>query len=107
MGYGPVRKENDEDMSEVMGLKAKLGLDVFKESPAFHIKIKAGQEKDSRLKKAILVCPAGLYSENEQGEVIISVDGCLECGTCLIACGEELLDWDYPQGGSGVQFRFG
>ncbi len=92
-------------MSDVMGLKAKLGLNVFKEDKEFHIKIIAGKEKDADLKKAILVCPAGLYSENEKGEVVISVDGCLECGTCLLACGEELLEWHYPSG--GVQFRFG
>ena len=61
-------------MSEVMGLKAKLGLDVFKEDKDFHIKIVVGKEKDSRLKKAIKVCPAGLYSENEDGEVVLSVD---------------------------------
>lgn len=94
-------------MSEVMGLKAKLGLDVFKEDSEFHIKIKEGQAKNIRLKKAILVCPAGLYSETENGEVVISVDGCLECGTCLLVCGAEVLEWHYPGGGSGVQFRFG
>lgn len=94
-------------MSEAMGLKAKLGLNVFKEDKEFHIKIVAGKEKDARLKKAIIVCPAGLYSENENGEVVVSVDGCLECGTCLLACGEGLLEWHYPAGGSGVQFRFG
>jgi len=94
-------------MSEILGLKAKLGLDVFKEDKEFHIKIKSGKETDMRLKKAILVCPAGLYSENENGEVVISIDGCLECGTCLLACGDELLEWHYPSGGAGVQFRFG
>lgn len=94
-------------MTETMGLKAKLGLDVFKEAKEFHIRIKPGKEKDSRLKKAILVCPAGLYSENSAGEVEINVDGCLECGTCLVACGEEILEWCYPGGGAGVQFRFG
>jgi ferredoxin like protein len=94
-------------MSEILGLKAKLGLDVFKADKEFHIKIKPGKEKDTRLKKAILLCPAGLYSENEAGEVVISMDGCLECGTCLLACGDELLEWHYPNGGAGVQFRFG
>ena len=107
MVYGAVRQEDDEDMSEGLGLKAKLGLDVFKADKEFHIKIKAGQERDMRLKKAILVCPAGLYNENEKGEVVISVDGCLECGTCLLVCGDELLKWHYPSGGAGVQFRFG
>ena len=94
-------------MSEVMGLKAKLGLNVFKEDKEFHIKIKPGMEKDKRLKIAVIVCPAGLYSENSAGDVELSVDGCLECGTCLIACGEDVLDWHYPGGGAGVQFRFG
>jgi ferredoxin like protein len=94
-------------MSEIMGLKAKLGLDVFKHDSEPHILIKPGMEKDPRLKKAILVCPAGLYSENAQGEVELTIDGCLECGTCRLACGTEVLDWNYPSGGTGVQFRFG
>jgi len=94
-------------MSEPLGLKAKLGLDVFKPYARPHIVIKSGMEKDPRLKKAILVCPAGLYVENATGEVEICIDGCLECGTCLLACGFEVLDWQYPVGGTGVQFRFG
>ena len=94
-------------MSELLGLKAKLGLDVFKPDKEFHIKIKEGMAKDIRLKKAIIVCPAGLYSENKNGEVVVSSDGCLECGTCLLACGPEVLEWNYPPNGSGGQFRFG
>ncbi len=94
-------------MSGVIGLKAKLGLDVFKPDKEAHIRIKPGMEKDPRLKRAILVCPAGLYRENEKGEVELTIDGCLECGTCRLACGTEVLDWNYPGGGSGVQFRFG
>lgn len=94
-------------MSEILGLRAKLGLDVFKADQEFHIAIKADHKQDSRLKKAVLACPAGLYSENENGEFVISTDGCLECGTCLLVCGGELLEWHYPGGGAGVQFRFG
>lgn len=100
-------QENDENMNEVMGLKARLGLNVFKADSTFHIRIRMGQEKDVRLRRAIWVCPAGLYNENDQGEIVLSTDGCLECGTCLLACGEELLDWYYPSGGSGVQYRLG
>jgi ferredoxin like protein len=94
-------------MSEIIGLKAKLGLDVFKPDAQPHIRIKPGMEKDPRLKKAVLVCPAGLYSENSAGAVEFTIDGCLECGTCRLACGVEVLEWSYPSGGSGVQFRFG
>lgn len=97
----------DENMSETMGLKTKLGLNVFKHDNEKHITIKPGKEKDKRLKRAILVCPAGLYSENDNGEVELTIDGCLECGTCLLACGLDVLEWKYPIGGAGVQFRFG
>ena len=88
-------------------LKAKLGLNVFKHSAESHIKIKSGAERDAKLKKAVYVCPAGLYSINEDGEVVLTIDGCLECGTCLVACGSEVLEWQYPEGGTGVQYRFG
>lgn len=94
-------------MSDNGNLKAKLGLNVFKPDREKHIKIKPGMEKDKRLKLAVLVCPAGLYSMNSKGEVELTIDGCLECGTCRIACGTEVLEWHYPNGGSGVQYRFG
>lgn len=94
-------------MSERRSMKAKLGVNVFKPDKARHINIKPGCEKDPRLKAAIYVCPAGLYSMNDRGEVELDIDGCLECGTCRIACGPEVLEWYYPGGESGVQFRFG
>ena len=88
-------------------LKAKLGLNVFKPLPAPHIKIKTGMERDLRLKAAVRACPAGLYSTNEKGEFVLTIDGCLECGTCRIVCGTEVLEWNYPEGGTGIQYRFG
>jgi ferredoxin like protein len=94
-------------MSDGTALKAKLGLDVFKTLTVPHIKIKAGMEKDNRLQAMIRVCPAGLYSSNDKGEVVLTTDGCLECGTCRLICGTAVLDWSYPEGGTGVQFRFG
>jgi ferredoxin like protein len=94
-------------MKPATNLTDKLGLNVYKPGKERHIVIKTGKEKDPRLLTAILVCPAGLYSLNKEGEVELAPDGCLECGTCLIACGIELLDWNYPEGGTGVQYRFG
>lgn len=86
-------------------LKAKLGVNAFKEAGAFHIHIKEGMQADSRLKHAMAVCPAGLYREDGQGGISVSEDGCLECGTCLIACGDDVLAWRYPDAGCGVQYR--
>jgi ferredoxin like protein len=94
-------------MTETMDLKAKLGLDVFKPGGAAHIKIRSAKEKDPRLQKLAMICPAGLYSINEQGETSLTIDGCLECGTCRLVCGTDVLEWAYPEGGTGVQFRCG
>lgn len=94
-------------MSDSMALKAKLGLDVFKPVREAHIKIRPGMEKDARLKPMARICPAGCYSENERDEVLLTIDGCLECGTCRLACGMDVLDWNYPEGETGVQYRFG
>ncbi len=94
-------------MGDAVDLKAKLGLNVFKPGREPHIKVRPGLEKDPRLKPSVKICPAGCYSGNEKGEISINVDGCLECGTCRIACGTEVLEWNFPEGGFGVQFRFG
>jgi ferredoxin like protein len=88
-------------------LKAKLGWDVFKPGGEPHIWIKPGMERDSRLKRMIGICPAGLYSEGEAGAIVLTVEGCLECGACRLACGTAVLEWRYPDGGTGVQFRYG
>ena len=95
-----------EEMHKV-NIKEKLGLNVFKPASEFHICIRAGMEGDPRLLYAVSVCPAGLYSVGNDGKVELSQDGCLECGTCKIACGDEVLEWRYPDGREGVQFRFG
>jgi len=94
-------------MSDTSNLKAKLGFNVFKENGPFPIEIKPGKATDQRLFTCVQICPAGLYSQDEQGAISLSQDGCLECGTCKIVCGSEVLTWDYPEGGSGVQYRFG
>jgi len=94
-------------MTESPDLKAKLGLNVFKQGGEAHIKIRAGRGNDPSLQKMVRICPAGLYSMNDQEEVSLTIDGCLECGTCRLVCGSDILEWVYPEGGAGVQFRFG
>jgi ferredoxin like protein len=94
-------------MSDGTDLKAKLGLDVFKPLSEPHIRIRSRKERDERLLAAVRICPAGLYSRNDQGDVVLTTDGCLECGTCRLLCTTDVLEWRYPEGGTGVQFRFG
>lgn len=58
--------------------------------------------------KLVRVCPAGLYRESEQGERSFDYAGCLECGTCRIACeGTIITKWENPAPMMGVRYRFG
>lgn len=59
-------------------------------------------------KKLVRVCPAGLYKIGEDGTTSFDYAGCLECGTCRIACaGTIVKKWENPQPTMGVEYRFG
>ncbi len=93
-----------------MNMEAKLGLDVFALDPDKQPHIVVNQEicrERCRHKVCLAVCPAHLYSLTPTGEVLVNWEGCLECGTCKLACPEGALEWRYPRGGSGVQYRLG
>jgi len=56
----------------------------------------------------LIICPSEVYKWDEgRNEVTVSYEGCLECGTCRIACKEGAIDWKNPRGGFGVSYRFG
>jgi ferredoxin like protein len=93
-------------MSDV-DIKSKLGLDVFKVDKERHISVSQEICKTCEGHYCLYVCPANVYSLNDQGEIELDLDGCLECGTCKIACIKGAVEWNYPRGGFGVQFRFG
>jgi ferredoxin like protein len=73
-----------------------------------HITVKPHDKPSASLLALTRVCPAKCYEENEKGQVEITADGCMECGTCRVLCepsGE--IEWNYPRGGFGVLFKFG
>lgn len=93
-----------------LSLEAKLGLDVFKidsEQPHIIIDHEACRESCT-LRPCLYVCPADLYSFiEERDEIFVDYEGCLECGTCVIVCQDEALEWHYPRAGYGIQYRLG
>jgi ferredoxin like protein len=91
-----------------VNIEAKLGLNVFKLDTESHITI--NQEicqAECQIRPCLHVCPANLYTLDREGKVQVEYEGCLECGTCLIACSRGALTWHYPEAGFGVQYRFG
>jgi ferredoxin like protein len=63
-------------------------------------------QEQCQLKPCLFVCPANVYTE-QNGEIMVDWAGCLECGTCKVACPTEALHWEYPRGGFGVIYRHG
>ena len=91
-----------------VNVKARLGLDVYKVDAESHIVIDHERCRAAcSLKYCTFVCPAQVYTLGDDGLVHVEHDGCLECGTCVIACPADALSWRYPRAGHGVQYRFG
>ncbi len=92
------------------GLERKLSLNAYNVDPnRVHIWI---IDSDTCLQcerqQCINCCPAACYAPLEDGRVLFSYEGCVECGTCRIVCDEyENVGWTYPTAGHGIQYRFG
>lgn len=92
-----------------MDTAAKLTKNAIKNDSESHIVIDSAKCAEScKIRHCIAVCPAALYELNvESGKMVVEYAGCLECGTCLVACTEGALTWRYPRGGFGVRYRYG
>lgn len=96
-----------DDAVRHTSVEAKLGADkFFVDEGSAHIEL----VDDIDMRKFVLLetaCPANLYKRDENG-VHFDYAGCLECGTCRVLCGDSILKkWVYPQGGFGIEYRFG
>jgi ferredoxin like protein len=91
-----------------MKIEEKIAINAIKNDRESHIKLDQQQCGRCTERFCIAVCPAHLYSINEEtGEVVVEYAGCLECGSCKIACTRGAVSWEYPKGECGVQYRFG
>ena len=92
-----------------MRVDEKLTRNAFKHDTASHIEIDAERCRERCTERPCLhVCPASLYEWNvETDQMVVEFAGCLECGTCLVACQEGALTWRMPRGGYGVRYRYG
>ena len=73
-----------------------------------HITVKAHTTPSAALVALTTVCPAKCYEMNDKGQVEVTPDGCMECGTCrVLAEADGDIEWNYPRGGYGVLFKFG
>jgi ferredoxin like protein len=92
-----------------MEIEEKLALDAFKTDAESHIRIR--HELCRALCKerhCLRICPGKLYRYSQElDEIQVEYAGCLECGTCRVGCNLRAIEWHYPRGAFGVQYRYG
>ena len=90
-------------------IEEKLFTTVRKSDTQTHITVESNicQEKCAP-KYCTNACPAIVYSVEKSTEVTkASFENCVECGTCLVSCPYDAINWVYPRGGFGVQYKYG
>lgn len=88
----------------MVNIQEKLNLLRFRVDQTAHISIDKNKCAVCRERPCLFFCPAGLFALSGE-EVLHSYEGCLECGTCSLACEQKAVSWQYPRGGYGVFYR--
>ncbi len=91
-----------------MKIEDKLFLDRFRVDEETHLKIKDGAKciNECKYQACLYLCPANVYRK-EQDRISVNHEGCLECGSCRIACPLLNIEWRFPKGGYGISHKFG
>ena len=89
-------------------IEDKLFLDRFVVDETSHLKIIDGAVcfRDCDQQPCLNICPANVY-RLEQNRISVNYEGCLECGSCRIACPHLNIEWKFPTGGYGIRHKFG
>lgn len=91
----------------MVNIQERLDLIRYRVDHIPHITVDTRRCEGCSLQPCLTVCPAELFTLSG-GAVLFSYEGCLECGTCYVACGTRGnggVSWSYPRGGYGVCFR--
>lgn len=91
-----------------MKIEDKLYLNRYKMDEESHLRIINPEKcvKDCHDQACLYFCPANVY-RLEEDHISVNYEGCLECGSCRISCGELNIEWRFPKGGYGVSHKFG
>jgi ferredoxin like protein len=95
-------------MLELGSVADRLARNRYDPDPASHIEVdQAAARSTGTAALLVRACPAGVYTQGPDGELVVQHVACLECGTCLALAAPGSLRWTYPVGGRGVAFREG
>ena len=89
-----------------MKVEEKLALNKFEIDREVHITVDESKCRDCKTNVCVYSCPADCYTVRD-GHVTFSYEGCLECGSCKLACDQGAIKWVNPRGGFGICYQFG
>ncbi len=94
-----------EEQKITVNIDEKLYLNSYDVDTVAHLSIKDPEVcKKCVEKTCTCICPAHVYEWTED-HITLSYEGCLECGACRIGCCHNNIEWSYPRGGFGIQFK--
>ena len=98
-----------EDTGRTLEVSDLLGRDSFEVDEDYaHIAIDPAICASCPHHACVAACPAQLFTRDEEGVMHFDHAGCLECGTCRIACeGTIVKKWVNPGPTMGVEYRLG
>jgi ferredoxin like protein len=91
---------------KIISVEDKLSVNKFDIDKDVHIRIADDICQTCNHHACIYVCPASCYKLSEGG-ITFSYEGCLECGSCNIACDKGAIDWTLPRPGFGICYQYG
>ena len=71
-----------------------------------HLTVDRDKCRACAAKPCLWICPAENFKLDENGELVASWEGCIECGAVDVVCrqmGNGGVNWKYPRGGFGVR----
>ncbi len=84
-------------------LEELLQRDVWDVDEIRHIEIL--DQRGLPVKALLLLCPMGCYTTAGE-KLLMSYEGCVECGICRVLSSPHQIRWEYPRSGKGIQYRF-
>ena len=89
-----------------ISIEDKLAVNKYDIDRDVHIRIREDICQTCDEHHCLYVCPADCFKLSG-GHITFSYEGCLECGSCRIACDKGAIDWTPPRPGFGICYEYG
>lgn len=93
-------------MKQPTTAEEKLAVNKYDLDPEVHLTLDPEACRTCNQRACLYACPADCYRLVEE-HVTFSYEGCLECGSCRLACPKGAITWTLPRGGLGICFQYG